>query len=86
MYLLPGNPFSHAVEAYRVSGEARCPNYPQHLPPPFTKESNSYSTLDLVLSSSTHTNAVRTVAMAFKESRFSYQSPYQRPSESRLVA
>ena len=36
MYLLPGNPFSHAVEAYRVSGEARCPNYPQHLPVPFT--------------------------------------------------
>ena len=24
MYLLPGNPFSHAVEAYRDSGEARC--------------------------------------------------------------
>ena len=38
MYLLPGNPFSHAVEAYRVSGEARCPNYPQHLPTPFNKD------------------------------------------------
>ena len=24
MYLLPGNPFSHAVEAYRDSGEALC--------------------------------------------------------------
>ena len=24
MYLLPGNPSSHAVEAYRDSGEARC--------------------------------------------------------------
>jgi len=35
MYLLPGNPFSHAVEAYRDSGGARCPNYPQHLPTPF---------------------------------------------------
>ena len=36
MYLLPGNPFSHAVEAYRDSGEARCPNYLQQLPVPFT--------------------------------------------------
>ena len=33
-------------------------------------------TLDLVSSSSTHTNAIQTVAMAFKKSRFSYQSPY----------
>ena len=34
MYLLPGNPFSHAVEAYRVSGEARCPNLLSILPGP----------------------------------------------------
>ena len=39
MYLLPGNPFSHAVEAYRVSGEARCPNYLQQLPVPFSPPS-----------------------------------------------
>ena len=38
VFLLPGNPFSQrftqAVEAYRDSGEARCPNYPHHLPTP----------------------------------------------------
>ena len=27
MYLLPGNLFSHAVEAYRDSGEGRCANH-----------------------------------------------------------
>ena len=32
MYLLPGNPFSHAVEAYRDSGEARCPKSLQAVP------------------------------------------------------
>ena len=36
MYLLPGNPFSHAVEAYRDSGEALCPKSLQQLPTPFT--------------------------------------------------
>ena len=35
MYLLPGNPFSHAVEAYRDSGEGRCASHPQHPPAPF---------------------------------------------------
>ena len=36
MYLLPGNPFSHAVEAYRDSGEARCPKSLQAVPRPFS--------------------------------------------------
>ena len=36
VFLLPGNPLSQAVEAYRDSGEARCPNYPHHLPTPRT--------------------------------------------------
>ena len=33
-------------------------------------------TLDLVLSSFTHTNAVQAIAVASTEARFSYQSPY----------
>ena len=32
IHLLLGNRSARAVEAYRDSGEARCPNYPQHLP------------------------------------------------------
>ena len=36
MHLLPGNPSSHAVEAYRDSGEARCPKCMRHLPTPFS--------------------------------------------------
>ena len=35
MYLLPGNPFSQAVEAYRDSGEALCSKGMQALTPPF---------------------------------------------------
>ena len=34
IHWLLGNPSSHAVEAYRDSGEARCANRLQHLPPP----------------------------------------------------
>ena len=34
MYLLPGNPFSHAVEAYRDSGDALCSKRLHHLPTP----------------------------------------------------
>ena len=36
MYLLPGNPFSQAVEAYRDSGEALCSKGVQAVPRPFT--------------------------------------------------
>ena len=43
MYLLPGNPFSHAVEAYRDSGRARCPNYLQQAPTPFIYSCNLYA-------------------------------------------
>ena len=35
MYLLPGNPFSQAVEAYRDSGEALCSKGMQAVTPPF---------------------------------------------------
>ena len=35
MYLLPGNPFSQAVEAYRDSGEALCSKGMHVVPPPF---------------------------------------------------
>ena len=35
MYLLPGNPFSQAVEAYRDSGEALCSKGMQAVPRPF---------------------------------------------------
>ena len=35
MYLLPGNPFSQAVEAYRDSGEALCSKGMHAVPPPF---------------------------------------------------
>ena len=37
MYLLPGNPFSQAVEAYRDSGEALCSKGMQAVTPPFTR-------------------------------------------------
>ena len=36
MYLLPGNPSSHAVEAYRDSGEARCAKSLHTATPPFS--------------------------------------------------
>ena len=36
MYLLPGNPSSHAVEPYRDSGEARCAKSLHTAVPPFT--------------------------------------------------
>ena len=36
MYLLPGNPFSQAVEAYRDSGEALCSKGVQAVPRPFS--------------------------------------------------
>ena len=35
MYLLPGNPFSQAVEAYRDSGEVLCSKGMQAVPRPF---------------------------------------------------
>ena len=35
MYLLPGSPFSQAVEAYRDSGEALCSKGMHVVPPPF---------------------------------------------------
>ena len=35
MYLLPGNPFSQAVEAYRDTGEAPCVKSLQAVAPPF---------------------------------------------------
>ena len=35
MYLLPGNPFLQAVEAYRDSGEALCSKGMQAVTPPF---------------------------------------------------
>ena len=36
MYLLPGNPLSQAMEAYRDSGEALCSKGMQAVTPPFT--------------------------------------------------
>ena len=36
MYLLPGNPFSQAAEAYRGSGEALCSKGMHVVPPPFS--------------------------------------------------
>ena len=40
MYLLPGNPVSQAVEAYRDSGEALCSKGMQAVLPPFTSEAS----------------------------------------------
>ena len=37
MYLLPGNPFSQAVEAYRDSGEALCSKGMHAVPCPFNR-------------------------------------------------
>ena len=35
MYLLPGNLFSYAVEAYKDSGEALCSKGMHTVPPPY---------------------------------------------------
>ena len=42
MYLLPGNPFSHAVEAYRDSGVALCSKGMHAVPPPFNQITPPY--------------------------------------------
>ena len=47
MYLLPGNPFSQAVEAYRDSGEALCSKGMHVVPPrpPFIRHGTAVADL-----------------------------------------
>ena len=47
MYLLPGNPLSQAVEAYRDSGEALCSKGMQAVPRPFRYERVTTTRYDL---------------------------------------